>query len=659
LILNNKLSLNITQVQDKIRSGLLKSALRDINEALALNPDHPSALYLAAVCKRYQKDFEAAGNILKALKISSPDVGRVFQEQGHLYLTQKLYRLALDAFNVACIENSALIASWRAKAELHEKLKEYKLAREARLQYRYISSLPKPLLATMDLIAQNKWLKAEKRCRSFLISNQKNVEGMRLLASIGSYFGALEESEFLLESAINFEPNNVRVRIDYVHLLRQKQKFTKALEQAEKLLETEPANLQFMSVCAIENAQVDNHERALSLFNCVLENQPIDPITLTSKGHLMRTNGQQEEAIKNYRKALRNCPSHCEAFYALSNLKTYKFLENEIMAMRQQEKSDALTIQNRIYLYFGLAKAFEDLKNYDLSFDYYNKGNLLKKRKSGYDSDKMAEDLGAQKKFFTPDLFRCKDGFGCNKRDPIFIVGLPRAGSTLLEQILSSHSEVDGTLELPNILSLTQKLRLMRRDGVQPGYPEIISKISPDELRVFGENYIEETRIHRGEAPFFTDKMPNNFRHIGLIQLILPNAKIIDARRHPMACCFSGFKQLFAQGQEFTYGLEEIGRYYSDYVALMDHWEHVLPEKILRVDYEAVVEDLEFQVRRILAHCDLPFEQSCLDFHRTERSVRTASSEQVRQPIYKGGLEQWRKFEEFLGPLEKVLRPFL
>jgi tetratricopeptide (TPR) repeat protein len=236
-----------------------------------------------------------------------------------------------------------------------------------------------------------------------------------------------------------------------------------------------------MSVCAIENAQVDNHERALSLFNCVLENQPIDPITLTSKGHLMRTNGQQEEAIKNYRKALRNCPSHCEAFYALSNLKTYKFLENEIMAMRQQEKSDALTIQNRIYLYFGLAKAFEDLKNYDLSFDYYNKGNLLKKRKSGYDSDKMAEDLGAQKKFFTPDLFRCKDGFGCNKRDPIFIVGLPRAGSTLLEQILSSHSEVDGTLELPNILSLTQKLRLMRRDGVQPGYPEIISKISPDE----------------------------------------------------------------------------------------------------------------------------------------------------------------------------------
>jgi hypothetical protein len=314
---------------------------------------------------------------------------------------------------------------------------------------------------------------------------------------------------------------------------------------------------------------------------------------------------------------------------------------------------------DRIYLLFALGKAFEDLGSFETSFEYYEQGNRLKKTQSRYDAEKMSADLAAQSSKCTNDLFTQKFGAGCRAPDPIFIVGLPRSGSTLLEQILASHSQVNGTLELPNILSLSQRLRRRGRQEDSNGYPEILGDLSDQELEEFGKDYINDTLIHRQGAPFFIDKMPNNFRHIGLIQLILPNARIIDARRHPMSCCFSGFKQLFAEGQEFTYGLPEVGAYYRDYVHLMDHWDSVLPGKVLRVQYEDVVADLEGQVRRLLDHCGLPFEAACLNYHETERSVRTPSSEQVRQPIYDSGLEAWRPFEPFLTPLKTALGPVL
>jgi hypothetical protein len=275
-----------------------------------------------------------------------------------------------------------------------------------------------------------------------------------------------------------------------------------------------------------------------------------------------------------------------------------------------------------------------------------------------YSADRMTDVLALQRSVCTPELF-AKTGAGCQAPDPIFIVGLPRAGSTLLEQILASHSQVDGTLELPNVGALAHRLDGRRMVDDTPKYPGRLLDLSDTQLRKFGEAYISDTQIHRQGAPFFIDKMPNNFRHIGLIQLMLPNAKIIDARRHPMGCCFSGFKQLFATGQEFTYGLAEIGQYYRDYVELMDHWDQVLPGKVLRVQYEDVVTDTETQVRRLLAFCGLSFEPQCLTFFETERSVRTPSSEQVRQPIYRSGLEQWRHFEPWLGPLKEALGPVL
>jgi len=314
---------------------------------------------------------------------------------------------------------------------------------------------------------------------------------------------------------------------------------------------------------------------------------------------------------------------------------------------------------DQVYLNFALGKAAEDAGDFAGAFSCYARGNDLKKAQVHYVAEETRRDFAEQMRACDRALFTAREGWGCPAPDPIFIVGLPRAGSTLLEQILSSHSQVDGTLELPNILSLAGRLR---RQGRSPGkrpYPQNLADLSADELKKFGEQFMEDTRIHRQGAPLFIDKMPNNFRHIGLIKLILPNAKIIDARRAPMACCFSGYKQLFADGQLFSYSLADMGAYYRDYVDLMQHWDTVLPGQVLRVQHEDVVHDLEGQVRRMLDYCGLEFEEACLNFHQTERSVRTPSSEQVRQPIFDTALEQWRNFEPWLGPLKEALGPEL
>ena len=645
--------------QAQMYEGQFDVALATLDAHLAETPDDPEALYMSAVCHRYLKQWDAAQARLDTLKQAAPEFGRAWQEEGHLFRARGDEARALAAYRLACQYNPALIAAWRAQADILQAQGHPGEAAQARSQADRMAALPRELVSVTHLLHEGKLIKAETLCRAFLQKTPHHIEAMRLLAEIGSRLGVLEDADFLLESAIEFDPDNIQLRLDYIQVLRKRQKFAQALAEAERLYKSDPDNPLFQSHYAIESMQTGAYDRALDLFEAILDRLPDDPATLTSRGHALKTMGRQDEAVASYRAAFAARPDHGDAYYALANLKTYRFTDDEVAAMVEQEARPELGFAHRIHLCFALGKAFEDHQDFDRSFEFYARGNDLKRVQTRYTADQMDEELKAQSSLCTADLFGKRAGQGCDAPDPIFIVGLPRAGSTLLEQILASHSQVDGTLELPNILALSHRLRGRKRVSEETRYPRILHDMPAEQLRQLGEDYIENTRIHRQGAPFFTDKMPNNFRHIGLIKLILPNAKIIDARREPMACCFSGFKQLFAEGQEFTYGLTEVGRYYRGYVELMDHWDQVLPGQILRVQYEDVVADLETQVRRILDYCGLPFEQACLDFHTTERAVRTASSEQVRQPINTKGIEQWRHYDAHLDPLREALGPAL
>jgi tetratricopeptide (TPR) repeat protein len=635
--------------------GRFDAALASAETALQDDAGHIDALYIKVVCQRYLGRNDKALASVDQLKSLSPDFGRAHQEEGHIFKAMGDFEGAMVAYRRACQCNPVLQASWKAHAEILEGWDRRDAALEMRGQEQRIAAMPKPLVAISHLLYEGKLVKAETACRHFLQKNPHHVEAMRLLADIGSRLGILEDADFLLESALEFEPDNIQVRIDYIQTLRKRQKFAEALKQSELLYRRDVENPIFQSIYAIESMQTGDYERALQLFEKVLQRLPEDPVTLTSQGHALKTFGRHEEAVLSYQKAIASDPGHGDAYYGLANLKTYRFSDDELRLMQSQEQANRLSYQNRIHICFALGKAYEDRKDYDTSFGHYERGNELKRVQSRYDADQMTAELNSQITVCTPDLFAKQSGKGCDAPDPIFILGLPRAGSTLLEQILASHSQIDGTLELPNILSLAHRLRRQKQARNDSLYPDVLHDLDADQLRTMGQEFIDSTRIHRQGTPYFIDKMPNNFRHIGLIKLILPNAKIIDARREPMACCFSGFKQLFAEGQEFTYGLQEIGQYYRDYVRLMEHWDTMMPGAVLRVQHEDVLDDLDGQVRRMLDYLGLPFEQSCIDFHQTERAVRTASSEQVRQPITKASVDLWRHYQSHLQPLKEAL----
>lgn len=648
----------LAQAKADLAAGRIEAAQRRAASVLAVSADHQDALYISAVANRYAKEFNAASEVVDRLIALSPEYGRAHQERGHLFKAQGRENEALAAYRYAAQLNPSLVASVKGAAELAAR-REPAAAQAAQAELKRLSNLPKPLLAVMNHLAEGRILKAEDICRAFLKKNPTHTEGMRLLADIGMRLSVLDDAEFLLESAVALEPKNAQLRLDYIQVLRKRQKHDAALQQAKHLYQQDKTNPLFQSHLAVESMQVGDYEQAFALFDAVLDKLPGDPVTLTSKGHALKTYGDQEKAVDAYRAATTSSPGHADAYYALANLKTYRFTDEEIEAMQVQAAQPGMPFRQLIHFHFALGKAFEDRKDFAVSFSHYEKGNELKRIQSRYDPDQMEQEFRAQMEVCGPDLFGRQAGKGCPAQDPIFIVGLPRAGSTLLEQILASHSQVDGTMELPNVLALAHRLRSNGPISKESLYPQVLNELSAEELHGFGKAFIEETRVHRQGAPRFIDKMPNNFRHIGLIHLILPNAKIIDARREPMACCFSGFKQLFAEGQEFTYGLEQIGRYYRGYVELMAHWDRVLPDKVLRVQYEDVVDDLEAQVRRVLDFCGLPFEEACLNFHKTKRSVRTASSEQVRQPLYRSGVDQWRQFDAHLAPLKDALGPAL
>jgi tetratricopeptide (TPR) repeat protein len=636
-----------------------REAAAAARRTLVREPRNADALYLLAVAQRYLKQPGEALATLVRLQEQRPGYARAFQEAGHDYLALGLVDDARRAFRKAVMLNPALVASWSKLKNIALQRGDRSAAQVADEQIGRLKMLPRELLSATSMLHEGRLYRAERLCRAFLQKNPRHVEGMRLLADLGVRLQVLDDAEFLLESALEFEPNNLAARLDYVNVLHKRQKYAQALEQAADLRQRVPGRPAFELAYASESLAVGDYDTALAVYDEMLAAHPRMAGTYLVRGHALKTVGRFDDAVEAYRGAIRIRPDFGDAWWSLANLKTYVFEDAELREMQQQEARPEIRLADRYQLCFALGKAHEDRASYEASFACYERGNALKHEEIRYSAERTEQDFAAQQHVCTREFFEQRSGVGCPDPDPIFIVGLPRAGSTLLEQILASHSQVDGTMELPNILALVHKLSGRLRVGEESRYPEILGDLDADRLRRFGEQYIEDTRIYRAGAPFFIDKMPNNFRHIGLIHLMLPNAKIIDARRHPMACCFSGFKQLFAQGQEFTYGLEEVGRYYRAYVELMDHWDRVLPGKVLRVGYEQVVDDLEVQVHRILDFCGLGFEERCISFHETERPVRTPSSEQVRQPIYASGKEQWQHFEPFLDPLRSALGPVL
>lgn len=643
----------------QLQQGRLGDATRVLEALLDEHANYADAMYYLAVCQRKTDNAGAALETLDQLKSAHPGYARAYQEEGHIFRAQQQDDTAAEAYAKAVALNPALPASWKALAHHYHNAGNRDRAREAAQQLGWLSSLPPQLVTVASLIHENKLFIAEKLCRQFLQNNPHHIEAMRLLAELGSKLHILDDAEFLLESCLEFQPDYQRGRLDYVRVLHKRQKYAQALEQAELLHNSDPNNIGFEITLATEHQAAGNFDQAMTIYDRVLNWKPDLHTVHSARAHALKTIGRTAEAIEAYRDAYRAVPDYGDAYWSLANLKTYRFEDAEIEAMREQESLPATADVDRIHLCFALGKALEDRAEYGESFAYYERGNRLKKHENRYQPARVESELDVQKQEFDAEFFQQRSGFGYADGSPIFVVGLPRAGSTLLEQILASHSEVDGTMELANIIGLAHQLNGRRALSKGTAYPKVLHKLNAEQLDEMGEKFILDTRFHRQDGAYFIDKMPNNFRHVALIHLILPNAKIIDARRHPMACCFSGFKQLFAEGQEFTYGLDEIGRYYRAYVDIMNHWDEELPGKVLRVQHEDVVDDLDTQVRRMLDFCGLPFEQQCIDFHETERAVRTPSSEQVRQPIYKSGLEQWRNYEIYLEPLKEALGPDL
>jgi tetratricopeptide (TPR) repeat protein len=586
-----------------------------------------------------------------------PNSGQAQEQLGKSLVAQGDRQAALEAFRRAVQLNDAQPASWAALESLCRSFGLHAEADEAARAAGRLASLPAALAEGSFLLNEGELDRAEERIRAFLLEHGPHPEGMRLLAQVCIKVNVLDDAEMLLEHVLGMHPSDDEARFEYVSVLAHRRRYLPALQEIQPLLQRSPDNPNYLRQYAGICEGLGRDTEALSVFQRLLALDPANADLLVSMGYLHRGRGENEQATRCFRAALSFPNAYPVASLALANTSRNELTDSEVAAMRAAESQPDVSVADQYHLCYALAKALENKKDYAAAFEFYARGNALKKSELKGNPDALLQTMQRQKQVCTRGFFEARRGVGHPSPDPIFIVGMPRAGSTLIEQILASHSHIDGTMELPDIPRLVHQFR--DRDPGQPHrYPAIVTDLTPAEFRQMGEEYLEATRIHRGRAPFFLDKMPNNFRDIGFIHLILPNARIIDARREPMACCVGNFRQLFPRGgMEFKYSLEDIGRYYCGYVDLMEHWDAVLPGKVLRVQHEDVVDDLAGSVRRMLDFLQLPFEEACLEFYKNPRRVRTISSEQVRRPINRDGLESWRRFEPWLGPLRAALAP--
>jgi len=496
-------------------------------------------------------------------------------------------------------------------------------------------------------LTENRIPEAELLLREHLKVDPIDVAAIRLFAEVAARIGRYRDSETLLRRALELDPEFAAARANLATVLYRQNRAVEAIGELDALIEEDPDNPAHFNLKAAALGRMGEFEEAIALYEEVLKTVPRQPRVWMSYGHMLKTLGRVEDGIAAYRRATGLEPGFGEAWWSLANLKVFAFTGADCATMQTALSRADLNDADRLHLEFALGKATEDRKDFAAAFAHYEAGNAVRRKSLNYDAATTTEMADRASATFTSSFFSARGGVGCAAPDPIFIVGMPRAGSTLVEQILSSHSAVEGTTELPDIPALVGRI---------PDYPGGLSDVGPERLARLGEAYLERARLQRKtDRPFFIDKLPNNWLHVGFIRLILPNARIVDARRHPMGCCFSNYKQHFARGQPFTYSLEDLARYYADYVRLMAHYDRALPGLVHRVFYERMIDDTEAEIRALLAFCGLPFEPACLRFFETERAIRTPSSEQVRRPIFQEGAEGWRPFEPFLQPLASAL----
>lgn len=652
------ISIALQHAHEMLIHKAFEPALEQGQEILKLYPNEPNALFIVGSALREVGQLDKATNILQKLVKQTSGFAIAHQELAFALAEQKKIRPAISSLTNAINIESNLPLSWKLLSELFQSIGDSKQAEHAYNNYLRFSAKHPKFGDALQAFIENKLAVSENLCREHLKQHPTDVNAIRLLAEIAIKLGIFEDAEHLLIRCLELAPDYQLARLNYAHVLNKREKSQQALAEIDKLEQQKNVPPQQILKAAIL-VRLGKFKEAINLYDHLITTLPEQAGLYTSRGHALKTIGEQGAAIASYRQAITCLPCYGEAYWSLANLKIFRFEQVEIEQMQKILLDEKLSLVDRVNICFALGKALEDTGEFAHSFSFYQQGNTLKEKIERYDANETSHLIARTISVCTPHLFSQEINTGCSKPDPIFIVGLPRSGSTLLEQILASHSMVDGTKELPDITAMVRRLSERKKRSDISKYPEVIARISSEQLKSLGEEYINKTLVHRGSAPYFIDKMPNNFAHIGLIKRILPNAKIIDARRHPMSACFSGYKQLFSSGQAFSYGLENIGRYYVDYIKLMNHWHQILPGQILTVHYEEVVNDFESQVRDILDFCGLPFEHNCLEYYKNSRAVNTASSEQVRQPIYQSGLNSWSNFEAHLMPLKTILKPVI
>jgi tetratricopeptide (TPR) repeat protein len=645
----------IGPIRELVKERRFAEALQAVDVLSPAHPENCEVLYLRAVAQRMLGHTAAALGTLAGLEQLHPRFSRLYQERGYCHVALRQAPQAIEAFLRGVNINPALPASWKMLEGLYRMTGQAADAANAAAHVATLSKLPPAVVTATALFHDGELADSEQMVRDFLLKQGHHVEAMRLLARIGMEHDVLDDAHLLLEAVLDLEPGYHAARFEYAQVLCRRHLYPEAQEQAEKLLAADRFNRDYRTLHAMTCVGLGQHERAIELYRALLPGATQPAELHLSIAHSMKTLGQQAPAIAEYHAAAAAREGFGDAWWSLANLKTYRFSDAELEQMRGAEAAAATSATDRYHLCFALGKGLEDREQYGASFEYYARGNALKRSASRYRPEVIEQNTRLQIELCTHELFARHERSGALAADPIFILGLPRSGSTLIEQILASHSKVEGTHELADIPRMVAELQGRDWQIENPRYPAVLTQMGAEDFRRLGEKYLHDTRSYRRGKAHFIDKMPNNFRHVGLIHLMLPNARIIDARREPMACCFGNLKQLFAHGQEFAYSIEDIARYYRTYLELIHHWDAVLPGRVLRVQYEDVVADLEGNVRRILDYCGLEFEPACVEFYRTERSVRTASSEQVRQPIYREALEQWRHYEPWLGPLREAL----